>query len=171
MEIVLLGYMASGKSTIGKHISDKMNLNFIDLDAYIEKKENKSISDIFSSKGEIYFRKQEGIYLKEILSAKSNYVLALGGGTPCYGANLEHIKKSSAKSIYLKANIPFLVKRLENEKSKRPLIANLNNNDLIEYIGKHLFERAPFYEQATFKVVIDHKTIDEVVKEITTQLH
>ena len=171
MEIVLLGYMASGKSTIGKHISDKMNLNFIDLDAYIEKKENKSISDIFSSKGEIYFRKQEGIYLKEILSAKSNYVLALGGGTPCYGANLEHIKKSSAKSIYLKASIPFLVKRLENEKSKRPLIANLNNNDLIEYIGKHLFERAPFYEQATFKVVIDHKTIDEVVKEITTQLH
>ena len=171
MKIVLLGYMGSGKSTLGKYISDKKKLTFIDLDTYIEKKENMSIPEIFSRKGEIYFRKQEGVYLKEILDTKSNYILALGGGTPCYGHNMQLINESKAKSIYLKASIPFLVKRLKLEKQNRPLIASLNDDQILEYIGKHLFERAPFYEQANEKVLIDNKTIEELYNKIATHLH
>ena len=171
MEIVLLGYMGSGKSTVGKYISDKMNLTLIDLDAYIVEKEKMSISQLFASKGEIYFRKQEGVYLKEILELKSNYVLALGGGTPCYGGNMKVIIDSNATSFYLKASIPFLANRLEFSKKNRPLIANLNDEQLLEYIGKHLFERAPFYEQSNYKVAIDNKSIEEIYCDIAVQLH
>ena len=130
-----------------------------------------SISTIFSTKGEIYFRKKEGIYLKEILDSKSNFILALGGGTPCYGVNMNLIKESGIKSFYLKSSIPFLVNRLAKEKEKRPLIANLSQEQLMEFIGKHLFERAPFYEQSNFKIQIDHKSIEDVFNEIALQLH
>ncbi len=171
MEIVLLGYMGSGKSTIGKYISDKMNLTYLDLDSYIEEKEKMSISQLFATKGEIYFRKQEGIYLKEILELKSNYVLALGGGTPCYGINMQLINDSNAISFYLKASIPFLVYRLGTGRRNRPLIADLNDGQLLEYIGKHLFERASFYEQSNFKVAIDNKSIEEIYCDIAVQLH
>ncbi|MFT5761743.1 MAG: shikimate kinase [Polaribacter sp.] len=169
MEIVLLGYMGSGKSTIGRFVSDKMNVTFIDLDAYIEEKENMSISQLFSTKGEIYFRKQEGIYLKEIIDTKSNYILALGGGTPCYGTNMQLI--SNTISFYLKSSIPFLAERLKKGKKKRPLIANLNDEQLLEYIGKHLFERAPFYEESNYKVLVDNKSIEEIYSDISVQLH
>ncbi|MFN0729302.1 shikimate kinase [Polaribacter gochangensis] len=171
MKIVLLGYMGSGKTTIGKFLSDKLNSSFIDLDAYIEEKEQMSISQLFATKGEIYFRKQEGIYLKEILGSKSNSILALGGGTPCYGTNMQEIKNSKATSFYLKGSIPFLAERLEHGKKTRPLIADLKDEELLEYIGKHLFERAPFYEQSDFKIRIDTKSIEEIYCDIAVQLH
>lgn len=171
MEIVLLGYMGSGKSSIGRFISDKMNLTFIDLDTYIEEQEKMSISQLFSTKGEIYFRKQEGVYLKEIVDTKSNYILALGGGTPCYGTNMQLIINSNTTSFYLKASISFLAERLKNGKIDRPLIANINDEQLLEYIGKHLFERAPFYEQSDFKVLVENKSAEEIYCDISVQLH
>ena len=171
MEIVLLGYMGSGKSTIGKYISEKMNLTCLDLDTYIEEREGVSISQLFETKGEIYFRKQEAVCLKEILDSKSNYILALGGGTPCYGSNMQLIIDSNVISFYLKASIPFLANRLEFSKKNRPLIANLSNEQLLEYIGKHLFERAHFYEQSDYKVPIDNKSIEEIYCDIAVQLH
>ena len=84
MKIVLLGYMASGKSTIGREISKKLDMKFIDLDDYISKREKRSISEIFKVEGEIYFRKIESSYLGEILNSKDSFILSLGGGTPCY---------------------------------------------------------------------------------------
>jgi shikimate kinase len=171
MEIVLLGYMGSGKTTVGKFLAYKLNKTFIDLDTYIEEKEKSSISQLFAAKGEIYFRKQEGHYLKEILESKSDYILALGGGTPCYGTNMLQINNSKSISFYLKASIPFITKRLESGKKNRPLIANLDDDQLVEYIGKHLFERAPFYEQSDFKVPIDNKSIEEIYCDIVAQLH
>ena len=171
MELILLGYMACGKSTIGRYLSEKMDLTFIDLDAYIEENEGMTISQLFSSKGEIYFRKQEAFYLNKILNSTSNYILALGGGTPCYGTNMKSIVESKAHNIYLKASIPTLVKRLEEGKQNRPLIADLDDDQLIEYIGKHLFERAPFYEQSKLKLKIDSKSIEEVSSEIIELLH
>ena len=171
MEIVLMGYMGSGKSTIGKCISERLHLPFIDLDAYIEQKEEVSIKELFSSKGEIYFRLKEGLYLQEILDTKTNYVVSLGGGTPCYGTNMERIKESTAISCYLKANIPTLVARLQKGKQDRPLIAALNDDQLLEYIGKHLFERAPYYEQAAVKININDKSIEEISEELVATLN
>ena len=172
MKIVLLGYMGSGKSTIGRLLSEKMNYHFIDLDAYIEEKEGLSIQEIFSTKGEIYFRLQESNYLKEVLDLNSDIVLSLGGGTPCYANNMQTILATKEiRSIYLKATIPVLLDRLKGGKEQRPLIADLSEEKLMEYIGKHLFERAPFYEQSTTKILIGTKTKEEQVSEIIAGLH
>ena len=171
MNIVLLGYMASGKSTIGREISKKLDMKFIDLDNYISEQEKSSISDIFKVKGEIYFRKIESTYLTEILNFKERFILSLGGGTPCYGNNMELIQNSEVKSVYIQASIKTLVARLILEKSKRPLVAALENNQITEFVAKHLFERRFFYEQASITVNIDNKSIAEIIAEARVALY
>jgi shikimate kinase len=171
MKIVLLGYMASGKSTIGVEISKKLYMKFIDLDAYISEREKRSILEIFKVKGEIYFRRIESLYLSEILNSKEDFVLSLGGGTPCYGNNMELIQKSDAKSIYIKASIKTLVARLIKEKSKRPLVADLENDQITEFVAKHLFERRFFYEQASITINTDDKSIAAITAETRIALY
>ena len=171
MKIVLLGYMASGKSTIGREISKKLDMKFIDLDDYISKREKRSISEIFKVKGEIYFRRIESFYLSEILNSKDSIILSLGGGTPCYSNNMELILNSEASSIYIKASIKTLVARLTSEKNKRPLVAELENDKLTEFVAKHLFERRFFYEQASITVITEDKSIEEITTEIRILLY
>jgi len=171
MKIVLLGYMASGKSTIGRKISKKLDMKFIDLDDYISKREKSSISEIFKVKGEIYFRRIESFYLSEILNSKDSIILSLGGGTPCYSNNMELILNSEASSIYIKASIKTLVARLTSEKNKRPLVAELENDKLTEFVAKHLFERRFFYEQASITVITEDKSIEEITTEIRILLY
>jgi len=172
MNVILIGYMASGKSSLGRLLAKKIGYDFIDLDEFIELKERMSVKNIFESKGEIYFRKVESLYLDEIITQKNNTILSLGGGTPCYGNNMESILKSNnVKSIYLKASISSLIERLKNEKNKRPLISHLKNNEeLAEFIGKHLFERSVFYDQAQYKISTDNKTKNEIVDELYATL-
>lgn len=171
MKIVLLGYMASGKSTIGREISKKLDMKFIDLDDYISKREKRSISEIFKVEGEIYFRKIEGSYLGEILNSKDSFILSLGGGTPCYSNNMELILNSEASSIYIKASIKTLVSRLTAEKRKRPLVAKLEDDNLIEFVAKHLFERSFFYEQASITINTEDKSTEEITTEIKFLLY
>ena len=171
MKIVLLGYMASGKSTIGREISKKLDMKFIDLDDYISKREKSSISEIFKVKGEIYFRRIESFYLSEILNSKDSFILSLGGGTPCYSNNMELILNSEASSIYIKASIITLVARLTSEKNKRPLVAELENDKLTEFVAKHLFERRFFYEKASITVITEDKSIEEITTEIRILLY
>lgn len=172
MIVILIGYMASGKSTLGRKLAEKIDYGFIDLDEYIEKKEKKSIKSIFKTEGEIYFRKLETSYLNEILENTAHIVLSLGGGTPCYGNNMDRILNAkNVKSIYLKASIPTLVSRLKNETSKRPLIAHLETDALLsEFIGKHLFERAQFYNLANIKISTDKKGESEIIEELILTL-
>jgi len=173
MIVVLIGYMASGKSTLGKILADRLNFKFIDLDDFIESKERCSINDIFKQKGEIYFRKIETNYLKELLETDNKLILSLGGGTPCYGNNLELIQNSQGtKSIYLKASIPVLIERLEKEKAKRPIIAHIETKDLLtEFVAKHLFERSPFYEKAGATVTTNGKTEKDIIEELLLELY
>lgn len=166
MNIVLLGYMASGKSTIGKLLSSQTRHPFLDLDEYICQKEKLSISEIFAQKGEIYFRKKEHEYLKEVLENKQDMILSLGGGTPCYANNMELILQNDTLSVYLKASIQTLSERLLKHKSSRPLIASLEDELVPEFIAKHLFERRFFYEQASKTIVIDHKSEMEIAAAI-----
>ncbi len=172
MIIVLIGYMASGKSTIGRILANKLNFDFVDLDDYIEAVEKRSIKNIFTTSGEIYFRKKEALCLIEILSKRNNIVLSLGGGTPCYGNNMEIIlQNENVASIYLKATIESLVKRLENENDERPLVSRFKTkNELIEFIGKHLFERLQFYSQSNFTVITDNKSQSEIIEDIIFNL-
>jgi shikimate kinase len=169
MKIVLLGYMASGKSAIGKMLSKNLNLLFIDLDGYIEECEKMSITDIFEQKGEIYFRKVEGLYLKQLFDLKNDCIISLGGGTPCYGNNMDIIVENS-QSFYLKASISTIFERLKNETSQRPLVSTIGIENLKEFIAKHLFERNVYYEKATSTIVVDEKSIEKIVSEITFNL-
>ena len=172
MKIIILGYMASGKSFVGKVLSKKMALPFIDLDNFIEEKEAMSIPEIFKKQGEIYFRTIENKYLKELLSNQEDYVLSLGGGTPCYADNMEHIKnQKDTVSFYLKASINTIVERLKKEKDQRPLVSNLKDKDLNEFIAKHLFERNGFYDQASQTIKIDQKDIETIIEEIVQTLN
>ena len=167
MKIILLGYMGSGKTTIGIQLAKKLFLNFTDLDEFIEEKEQKSIKEIFEQKGEIYFRKIEHKYLKQFIKENESYVLSLGGGTPCYAGNLDLILHDKNNlSFYLRGSISTLFKRLTENKFKRPLINDLSDNQLTEYIAKHLFERSVFYDKATYKISIDDKEVQEIVTEI-----
>ena len=163
--------MASGKSTIGREISKKLDMKFIDLDDYITKREKTSISEIFKVKGEIYFRRIESSYLSEILNSKDSFILSLGGGTPCYSNNMELILNSEASSIYIKAGIKTLVSRLTAEKNKRPLVAELEDDKLVEFVAKHLFERRFFYEQASMTVNTEDKSTEEITTEIRILLY
>ena len=172
MKIILLGYMGSGKTTVGIQLAKKLFLNFTDLDEFIEEKEQKSIKEIFEQKGEIYFRKIEHKYLKQFIKENESFVLSLGGGTPCYAGNLDLIlKDEKSLSFYLRGSISTLFKRLSENKFKRPLISDLSDDQLTEYIAKHLFERSLFYDKATHKISIDNKEIQEIVTEIRILLH
>ncbi|MBL4745680.1 MAG: shikimate kinase [Flavobacteriaceae bacterium] len=170
MKLVLLGYMGCGKSTIGKAVAKELGLKFVDLDAYIESKEKASVATIFENKGEIYFRKIEATYLKELMKSAENSVISLGGGTPCYGDNMQVIQLNSS-SFYLKAGISTLYERLKNEMHSRPLIQTIGLENLQEFIGKHLFERAFFYNRAQHILSIDEKSIAVIVEEIKKMLN
>ncbi|MEC3908870.1 shikimate kinase [Tamlana sp. 2201CG12-4] len=172
MIIVLIGYMASGKTSIGKKLAKKLNYDFIDLDDLIEEKEDLSVTEVFKTKGEVYFRRQETHYLKEVLETKNNIILSVGGGTPCYSNNMQTILEADhVTSIYLKASIPTLAEKLMRKKAKRPLIAHIETKEaMTEFIGKHLFERVQFYNQAEIKIPIDGKSKDDIVEDIVLKL-
>lgn len=170
MIISLVGYMGSGKSHISKILSDEINFKLLDLDKEISKRLKMTIPEIFEKKGEIFFRKTEREVLEEILATEENVVLSLGGGTPAYYNNMEIINLNS-KSIFLKANIGTLVARLSKQKEKRPLVAKISDEDLPEFIAKHLFERNAFYSKAQFMISTDGKSPENIVSEIKEKLY
>lgn len=170
MKIVLVGYMGSGKTTIGKIVANLLNIKFLDLDDYIERADNSSVAAIFKDKGEVYFRKKEQEYLTDIFLKETDYVLSVGGGTPCFGTNMELINQSTPNSYYINVGIAELTSRLAKEKNDRPLIAHLNENELPEFIGKHLFERSFFYNKAHHKIQGNQRTPAEMAKLIVDSL-
>lgn len=164
--------MASGKSTIGKQLASMLGYDFIDFDMYISEKEKKSIRDIFANKGELYFRKKESEYLKEVIELNRGTIIALGGGTPCYGNNMMMLTDSGkVMTIYLKLSIQELTSRLMKEKESRPLVAHLTTeNEMMEFVGKHLFERHYFYNQSDMIMDANGKSVKEITESIVLKL-
>jgi shikimate kinase len=165
-KIVLLGYMGCGKSTIANRLSKITNIQTLDLDKIIEERTNLSINKIFEERGEIYFRKLEHEIFVELLNSPESLIIGLGGGTPCYANNHELLKGDNIVSIYLRASIDTLFERLVSNRSKRPLIADKCDDEMKEFIAKHLFDRSFYYNQAQYKVSIDGKTKDETTQDI-----
>lgn len=158
--------MGCGKSTIAQKLSGMVSIPYVDLDEYIEKNEKMSIKKIFEDHGEIYFRKLEHTYFVELLNSPKQIIIGLGGGTPCYANNHELLIGDDVTSIYLKASIDTLFNRLVSNKSKRPLIADKSEEEMREFIAKHLFDRSFYYNQAQHKVNVDDKSIEETVNDI-----
>lgn len=144
--IILVGFMGSGKTTLGKKMALKFGYQFVDMDAEIEKLEGQTISEIFKNKGENYFRQKENEYLLS-LKPNSKLVISTGGGTPCFFNNMEIINQIGI-SIFIDLPPSTLMQRLENEKNKRPLIQSLAGNDLLNFIAEKLELRIPFYQKA-----------------------
>ena len=161
--------MGSGKTLVSKELNILNNLKIFDLDTEISKQNNRSITEIFKEKGEIFFRKTEKEVLEKILSSEKNIILSLGGGTPCYYNNIDRINEKTI-SVFLKTNVKTLAQRLSSEKDKRPLIQNISNEDLPEFIAKHLFERNPFYNQAKITINTDNLSAREIAEEILTEI-
>lgn len=172
MKIVLSGYMGSGKSGVGKRVANKLKLPFLDLDEEIVRREQREISEIFNKRGEIYFRRKESEVLEDRINSNEDFVLSLGGGTPCYANNLEMMNdKKDVKLVYLKTSLEQLKSRLFKERSSRPLISHLETPEVLEdFIRKHLFERTYYYNQCELIVETDGKDMNEVAEEIIASL-
>ena len=157
--IVLIGMMAAGKTTIGFKLAKKLNYNFIDIDAEIEKLENEKIINIFQNKGEIYFRKiEEKISL--IFLEKNNYVISVGGGA-FLNENIRRKIKKNSYSFWLNWKIKTILDRISKNK-KRPLALKLNNKDLANLYRK----RVKFYKLSDFKIDCENKNKNEILKNI-----
>ncbi len=157
--LIFLGMMGSGKSSIGSLVAKKLQLNFIDVDNEIETELGLSIKKIFETKGENYFRKfEEKITLKKL--KLKPVVISLGGGA---FAN-KNIRKEVTKnhlSFWLNWSDEILVNRIKNSK-KRPLVSNASENEIIDLIKK----RSNIYSKALYKIDCDSLTKKEIVKKI-----
>ena len=167
-KIILIGYMASGKSTVGQDLARRLPFKHIDLDQFIEENEKMSISTIFSTKGEMYFRKVEAILFRQLVASNQKIIISTGGGTPCYADSHLLLKNKEVFSVYLKASIDTIEKRVAKDATKRPLLHHLEGVTLHEYIAKHLFDRAHYYNWAKLSVAVDEKSISQISDEITS---
>ncbi|MBE51038.1 MAG: shikimate kinase [Flavobacteriales bacterium] len=154
MKYFFIGFMGSGKSYIAKIFSKKYNLNHIDLDNYIEIKEKKTILEIFNQYGENYFRTLEKKYLEMIMSKKKDLAISTGGGTPMHH-NLMDLMNNVGETIYLQCNHNTLFKRLKNQRDNRPLIKNLSDTELIQFIQHNLEIREQKYLQSKRQIKND----------------
>lgn len=151
MNVYLIGFMGSGKSYTGMQFAKALALPFVDLDTRMEKIENRSIANIFEAEGEAYFRDLEAKTLRDTL-ADDPAVISCGGGTPCFFQNMDWIN-ANGLSIYLKAEVPLLVKRLQKGQEQRPLIRGLDESELERFIASRLEAREPFYARAKIIVI------------------
>ena len=158
--IILVGYMGSGKTTVGKALSKETGMMFYDLDWYIESRMRKSVSQIFAEKGEDGFRKIEYNMLHEVAEFE-DVIISCGGGTPCFFDNMDYLNQQG-DVVYLKATPETLYKHLLMAKIERPLLKGKSADELIAYITEHLKERAPFYEKA--RHILDVNVLDEYDK-------
>jgi shikimate kinase len=139
--------MGSGKTHWGRLLAAAMHLPFFDLDSVITSTENKSVSDIFSEKGEEYFRYKEKEVLEELVSDHPAFILSTGGGTPCFFNSIEFMKKNGTV-VWLNTPAGTLRKRLLKERMSRPLIRSVGETQLKNFIIRKLGERKMYYEQA-----------------------
>ena len=165
-KIILVGYMAVGKTTTASMLSKQIDFKVVDLDKLIEEKVGLLITEIFAKKGEVFFRKIEHQIFREIVENDEKLIISTGGGTPCYADNHLLLNLESNISVYLKASVDTIFQRLKCAKKERPLTANILTEALQEFVAKHLFERSHFYNQATFTITTDNKTPEEIVEQI-----
>lgn len=165
LKVFLIGFMGSGKSHWGRIWATKNHLKFFDLDAKIEKAFKMTITEIFEKKGEEKFRELERYHLRKF-DTKKNFVLACGGGTPCFTDNMDWMK-SQGKVFYLKATPEKILEQVMYETEQRPVIKNVNPSELLFFIQKKLAEREPFYSQAD--AILDVNLLDE--NSLSTLLH
>lgn len=151
--IILIGYMGSGKTTLGKALSKETGLMFYDLDWFIESRMRKTISELFAEKGEEGFRKVEYNMLHEVAEFE-DVIISCGGGTPCFFDNIDYLNQQG-DVVYLKATPETLYRHLQMARVERPLLKGKSQEELVDYITTHLQEREPYYQQARYQLDVN----------------
>lgn len=165
MKIYLIGYMGSGKTSIGKKLAEKLQWQFLDMDEIIEKRYEMSISDIFRLYGESEFRGAEHEILKE-LTNEDNAVISTGGGAPCFFDNME-LMNNTGKTFYFNFSPSFLAERLlTTNLDKRPILSQLKREDFEKFIADNIAKRQSFYNQAHYKISGTDDEIENKILEI-----
>lgn len=160
MKIVLLGYMGSGKTAMGRVLNRQLGLRSIDLDSYIEQTEEMSVPEIFRRYGEGGFREIESYHLRQIMENDDNFVLSLGGGTPCFLNNMDYLG-GKCTTVYLSASPIILAERLACSTTKRPLLKGKTGDELLEYVRQSLALREPHYKRADHELSVETLSVDE----------
>ncbi|MFY7879877.1 MAG: shikimate kinase [Lacibacter sp.] len=165
MRYFLVGFMGSGKSYWNKRWSEAFQLKSFDLDEEIEKQQGKSIPQIFQDHGEGGFRKIEREVLTQLLK-QDHFILSCGGGTPCFFDNMKRMNEAGV-TIYLDSTVEELTTRLMPEKTNRPLIQQIADQDLSAFIDQKLKQRLPFYKKAVYHLrvkFLDNSNFERIIK-------
>ena len=162
--IIIIGYMGSGKTTVGHALSQELGLPFYDLDWYIETRMHRTVKQIFDEKGEEGFRKIEHNLLHEVAEFE-DVIISCGGGTPCFFDNIDYINRQG-ETVYLKCTTDVLYKHLKMGKTVRPLLLNKTPDEVKTFIEALLKQREPFYAKA--KHIVDVSLMDNKEKIKTT---
>lgn len=157
MRIYLIGFMGAGKSYWGPLLAREAGLRFFDLDLVLEESHGQRIDTIFSQQGEESFRKMEKELLHLITESHTQFVMACGGGTPCFFNNIEYMKQSG-KVVWINPAVEVLTSRLATARQQRPLLQSVTDQELSGYIQKKMADRRLYYEQAHLR--IDEESID-----------
>ena len=152
--------MGCGKSYVGRNLAPLLGFEYIDVDKYIEEKEGLTIKEIFEQKGEDYFRLQEKEFIAQV-DSEENLVVSTGGGAPCFFDNMD-VMNEKGLTIYLNRNKEKTIWRLLKGQYKRPLIANLNQEELEKFYDERLESRKPFYEKA--KLHVGDADVEEILE-------
>jgi len=165
MKVFLIGFMASGKTTLGNELANSLGYKFIDLDNFIEDKHNKTIKILFECYGEDHFRTIENDALREVAEMDGNIVVASGGGTSCFYNSVDFMNKFGV-TIYLRVEVSELLARLIDSKRDRPLLWGKSKEELNNYIIRVLDERKKYYEKAKITVDMNTLNVDQLANTI-----
>jgi len=165
MKIFLIGFMGSGKTHWGRLLSEKLGIRFFDLDEQVTEHAGKTIPEIFAAEGEEQFRLLEKDVLHIITESHDNFVMACGGGSPCYFNNIEYMN-TAGTTVWINTPQDTLHKRLVVEKEKRPLIKDLTDEQLRNFIQKKFSDRRIYYEQATIAIDEEPVQLEKLIEKI-----
>jgi len=165
MRIYLIGFMGSGKSHWGALLSEKLGIRFFDLDEQVTEHAGKSIPEIFETDGEEQFRMMEKEVLHIITESHESFVMACGGGSPCYFNNIEYMNQSGT-TVWINTPLDILFERLVKEKAKRPLIKELSDEQLQHFISKKFASRKIYYEQADVTVDEEPLQLEHLIEKV-----
>lgn len=168
LRILLIGYMGAGKTTIGKALSDEMNIPFYDLDWYIEARMHRNIKQLFEERGEEGFRKIEQAMLHEV-AKNENVIIACGGGTPCFFDNMDYMNRQGT-TVYLKAIPEVLYAHLKMGKTIRPLLLGKTEEEIGQLIVRQVAERESYYLKAKYVLNINLLSSAGKIKEAVYNL-
>ncbi|MNV61394.1 Shikimate kinase [compost metagenome] len=166
--IFLIGFMGSGKTTVGKLLAERLNLPFVDSDKWIEERNGKSVGEIFETRGEAFFREEEWAFLN-VSKGFEKSVISLGGGLPVIENSLELIHEIGS-SIYLNVSLLTLIKRLKEEREFRPKLKDLSDAEFHPFVESLLSERVHYYKKAKLIMPNERNKPDELVDKIEKEL-